>query len=242
MQRSSIKGTIYNILSFILISMIIISCDSFKMKQSDLYEKPHDSDKIIISKSSWGIDHISGFDSLGFNNRDTVPNIILYSSGEAMFDLYSELDRGIPILLVSASYSCGPSQKNLPRIDNIEQRFDGQISVYLVQIVESHPIDTISPYSHNDRIWTTKGRKRDKQQIHQPRTYGERKDLSRQWIKECDINTQVLLDSRDNSFWNEFGQAPHIAYLINTDRTVYHRQSWFKANEMTSKISALLNQ
>ncbi len=236
--------TLHNIVLFFTFSLLLgySSCTNHNSTSSNSSNQPKDSDKIANAKSEGIHNNYEGLEKLGFKNGDKVSDFTLYTAGGKEVNLFKELKKGRPILLVSGSYSCRPAQKSLINIDKFEQKFKGKMDIYMIQVVEAHPYDTKSPYSETDEIWIKRGLERRNMRAKQPKTYGERKSLAKSWKNECGFEANVLLDSPDNDFWQNYGQAPNTAYLIHPNGEVYHKQVWFDKEEMTLKISELLDE
>ena len=209
---------------------------------SDEFSLPDDSEKIKITHSVAINNRFISDNDIGIDVGEKVNNFKLYSPSGESFDLYNELKKGKPILLVSGSYSCGPSQKNMKHINDIRNSFKDKVIVYFIHVVEAHPFDTISPYSEERKIWSSQADRKNKIRTSQPGTYGERKDLANKWKGECNLQAKMLIDNQDNYFWMEFGQGPNMAYLIEPGGSVYYKQIWFKKNPMIIKIKELLEE
>ncbi len=78
--------------------------------------------------------------------------------------------------------------------------------------------------------------------ITQPKTYDERVTQTKQWIKEVQINTPVVVDDVDNAVWCTYGPASNIAYLINSDGTIRFKQIYYDPTSMEPEIKDLLNK
>jgi hypothetical protein len=76
----------------------------------------------------------------------------------------------------------------------------------------------------------------------QPKTFGERKALAQKWIKELKITVPVLLDNPVNQFWNYFGQAPNMAYLIKPNGMVVEKEIWLEMNKFERAVQQLISK
>ena len=180
-----------------------------------------------------GID--GSWDSLGYQPGEHVPNFILYSAEGEPFRLDHELEKGKPIVLINGSYTCDVSRANLPAITSITEKYKDSLNFFIIYTIDPHPADTVSPYSYDEK-WEAPDNIRDSVYADQPRTYGERVALSKQWSEEYNIPAPVLIDSPDNIYWHYFGQAPNMAYIIDTDGIVYYKQAWFREEELEEQI------
>lgn len=195
-----------------------------------------DKTPIIFSKS----EGISGdWDSLGIPRGAKVPDITLFSPEGELFHLYEELHRGKPVVIFNASYTCDVSRSNLPKMERIVRRFENKAKFYVVYTIEPHPADTLSPYSGDNKIWIADKNVLDTIAADQPRTYGERVELAKQWRDKYHFESEIVIDSPDNYYWETFGQAPNMAYVIEPDGTVFYKQSWFRDKEFEVELDLI---
>ena len=176
------------------------------------------------------------WEMLGYHQGDTVPDITLYSGEGQPFHLYAELHKGKPVMIINGSYTCDISRGNLPSINALSERVGKNIEVVMVYTIDAHPNDMMSPYSPDSDIWIPPNNIRDSISAQQPKTYGERVELSKAWIKENQIHVPVVIDKPDNEYWMEFGQAPNMCYIIDADGVVEYRQTWFDEKKLEEKI------
>ncbi|MBK7967378.1 MAG: hypothetical protein IPK10_20320 [Bacteroidetes bacterium] len=83
----------------------------------------------------------------------TVPDFKLYTLSGDSVDLSQVLQQGLPVLLISSSYTCPVFRGKIPNINTVDSIYQGQLQVYVVYTVEAHPDIDVSPYSGN--VWTT---------------------------------------------------------------------------------------
>lgn len=180
---------------------------------------------------------------LGYLPGKEVPDIKLLSPDGEAFQLHHELKaRKKPLLIVTGSYTCDISRGNLPSVEALNERFGNRVDVMIVYTVEAHPFDSPSPYSATGDVMIAADNVRDNVRAAQPMTYGERVDLAKTWVREQNINVPLVIDNPRNEFWRAFGQAPNMAYLIDTEGKVAFRQLWFSEKEMKKQIRNLLHR
>ncbi len=118
-------------------------------------------------------------------------------------------------------------------------KYSDAIHVVIVYIIEPHPIGSISPYS--DKEWPLSySTDEEGNPIFQPQTYDERLVLAQKTIKEQGILCPVLVDEMDNPIWCTYGQAPNIAYLIQSDGEIIVKQIWNDPVKMEEFILAYI--
>ena len=116
------------------------------------------------------------------------------------------------------------------------------MDIYIIYTAEAHPIDHPSPYSRENSIWIRPENVRDSIEAKKPTTYGERKALSQQWEEKFKIRPKILLDNPHNEYWSLYGQAPNMAYLIDSDGIIIERQINFHLKKIEDKIKNLLKR
>jgi len=238
--------TLNSLFLFLSLSLLVFysgcTFDNSSIDSNTSSDQPKDSEKISIIRSEGIHVNYRGLETLGLQNGDKASDFTLYTANGEDVNLFKELNKGRPILLIAGNYACRPAQKNLTKIEEIEEKYKESIDVYIIQVVEAHPYDSKSPYSETGEVWLKPGLEKHNIRSKQPKTYGERKSLAQSWKKECSIGTIMLMDSPDNDFWMNYGQAPNMAYLIHPNGKVYHKQVWFEKEEMDRKINELLDK
>lgn len=180
------------------------------------------------------------WDKLGYQQGDIVADFVLYSEEGKQFRLSDELMKGKPVVLSGASYTCDISRRNFPAVRNLWKKYGEDLAFYVVYTTEAHPADVGSPYSPDGRVWIADANVRDKVEAEQPKTYKERVELSRIFKGRNYVPLEVLVDNPNNYFWNNFGQAPNMIYVILPDSRVYFKQTWFEEKELDRYLAELL--
>lgn len=201
------------------------------------YHSPPDGDTKIAMHSSQGVGGV--WEMLGFHPGNYVPDFKLYTTDGLPFRLYEELANEKPTVIINASHTCDFSRANLPSIKDVMKRYATKANMVVVYTIDAHPSDTLSPYAEDDQAWIPPNNQRDNISTPQPKTYGQRVNLSRQWKKGNDINGRVLVDGPDNQFWNTFGQAPNMCYIISRGGKVEYRQTWYNGKALELELERL---
>ncbi|MBK7966217.1 MAG: hypothetical protein IPK10_13660 [Bacteroidetes bacterium] len=170
----------------------------------------------------------------------TVPDFKLYTLSGDSVDLSQVLQQGLPVLLISSSYTCPVFRGKIPNINTVDSIYQGQLLVYVVYTVEAHPDIDVSPYSGN--VWTTSANISEGVLYRQPKTYGERMAIADSLLSHYYIRPEILIDGPCNEWWLNYGTEPNSATLIKTDGSVFAFQQWFnKAPEnIFCEIDSLL--
>jgi hypothetical protein len=181
------------------------------------------------------------FGLAGFNEGDTIPHFRLYTPDGISVDIEDELKKGLPVLLISGSYTCPVYRSIIDDMNAIASDYAGEISVFNIYVVEAHPIVDMNPYSGVNNV--TQNNYDDSVLYEQPETYGERKWVIAEMEKKYPVTPDILIDGICNEWWLNFGPAPNNAYLVNTNGIIFSKQGWFnKAPEnMSDDIDSLLS-
>jgi len=216
------------LITFLAIASLLFSCSKSR--------RP-DPDAKISLDASMGT---SGtWEMLGFHPGNRVPDFLLYSTDGSPYHLYKELANKKPTVIINASHTCDFSRANLPAFKSIVDRYESKANLVIVYTIDAHPSDTLSPYAENDRPWIPPNNVRDKIETPQPRTYGERVSLSQKWKEENAISVPVLVDGPENSFWNTFGQAPNMCYILSDSGYVEYRETWFNGQKLEQELDRI---
>ena len=234
-----LKNTFF-IIPLIILSYSLNSCSS--KKETDSREENMLAsvpvDEALIASSSF--DETYDWDSLAPKTASKFPSFTIFKLNGEQFDLYTELQKGRPILLISGSYTCDITRSWLPDIDELTQLYQDHLDVYMIYVVEAHPVDAASPYSKKHKIWIVEKNIEDSIETKRPTTYLERKNLGKQWIDRFNIKSELLIDNPNNVCWVSFGRKPNMAYLIKPDQILYARQKWFERESLEKEIKNLL--
>lgn len=161
----------------------------------------------------------------GFAPGDTVPDFKLYTLMGDSVQLSQVLQQGLPVLLISSSYTCPVFRGKIPDINKVDSIYQGQLQVYIIYTVEAHPDIDVSPYSGN--VWTTSANITEGVLYRQPTTYGERAVVVDSLLSHYYIRPDILIDGPCNEWWLNYGTEPNSATLIKTDGSVFAFQQWF---------------
>jgi hypothetical protein len=179
-------------------------------------------------------------DSSGYAEGDLVPDFTLYKTNGDSVRLREALSNGKPVLLVAGNYTCPIFRQKIQALNDIATYYAGQLQVYLIYVVEAHPVIDPSPYS--GFVWTTSDNYSEGVLYEQPDTYGERLEMIDSLLAHYSIVPEILADGPCNNWWQNFGPAPNNAYLIDTNGIVRAKQGWFNRapDNMWCEIDSLL--
>jgi hypothetical protein len=196
------------------------------------------ADTEAVCEIPWRIG--GGFDTLGFNISDTVPDFTLYDPSGVAYNLRSQLETGKPVLLVTGSYTCPVFRNHIIELNELKNQFGELVSIFIIYTVEAHPDSDISPYYGYVNVSAQNFQ--EGILFGQSKTYGERKIMVDTMLKSMLISVPVLLDGPCNNFWNSFECGPNTAYLIRPDGVIFSKHGWFnqEPQNMTDDINLLL--
>ncbi|MCH8902648.1 MAG: T9SS type A sorting domain-containing protein [Bacteroidetes bacterium] len=229
-------------LNFALVSLILFCLTSIDVQGQPVL-KPFLGDSLLPSDAD-SICNIpqagSNYDTQGYNVGDTVADFTLFKVNGTPVNLRTELQSGKPVLLVDGSFTCPAYRDRMPDFNTIYSTYANDLIMYVVYVVEAHPIVDVSPYSGT--VWTVPANTSAGINYTQAKTYGERKTTIAAMNAYMTVDPEILIDGICNIWWSNFGPAPNNAYLIDVDGTVYAKHGWFNKapNDMVASIDALL--
>jgi hypothetical protein len=147
-----------------------------------------------------------------------------------------------PVLMIAGSYTCPRFRDMIPVIDSIQTLYADQLSTVIIYTVEAHPHIDISPYFGVVNTQQTNINQGILYQ--QPVTHGERLQVANEMLAAMPISVPVLMDGPCNEWWEYYGPAPNIAYLISTDGLIVSRHTWLHQHpqDIFCDIDELLGQ
>ncbi len=206
-------------------------------------KRPPSLESEITFDKSAGISGYQLWNEMGFHEGEQSPNFTLFSGRGQKFNLYETLQKdNKPVMLITGSYTCDVTRHNLKAINELSDSIGNKVDMYMIYTIDAHPADVPSPYSANDKPWIAKANIRDSVEEAQPATYGERIQLADKWKNDYDVKPPILIDTPENGFWKNFGQAPNMVYLILPSGIIYFKQSWFNEKEVKESVKSLLSQ
>lgn len=196
---------------------------------------PNDNDVVCTIPLYTG-----SFDNSGYHNGDTIPDFTLYKSNGDSVNLATELQSGTPVLLVTGNYTCPVFRGKINDINTMASIYGSQLKIFVVYVVEAHPIIDISPYSGT--VWVPSANTTEGVLFRQPSTYGERKEIIDSLLAHYTINVPIVIDGPCNNWWLNYGPSPNNAYLINPNGVVVSKNAWFNRapDNMFCSIDSLL--
>lgn len=227
-----------------LIFLLLTACLLHAQKHSrSLKPTPEDASPIVFKKSDAMEDHnyMMRWGIMVKPAGEKAPDFTIRHLNGKTFNLYNELKKGKPILLINGSYTCDVSRGHMEEVSALSRKYKKDVKVYVIHTVEAHPSDMPSPYSISNEVWPSKHNIRDGIAANRPRTYLERRTLTEKWINFLQIKPKVLVDDPDNAFWKLYGQAPNMAFLIGPDDIISASQIFFDREQMEKNIELLLD-
>ena len=94
--------------------------------------------------------------------------------------------------------------------------YQDKANMVIVYTIDAHPSDTLSPYAQNDQPWIPPNNRCNQIETPQPRTNGERVELTKTWKAENDISApfwSTILTTRFRMF---SGKHPTCATCFAT--------------------------
>ena len=222
---------------FFLFSIFIVKGQNLK-PSIGLVNLPADASTICAIPTYTG-----SFTTSGYMAGDTIPHFQLYDKNGTGMDVLTVLQTGKPLLLIAGAYTCPVFRQKIVRINQVAATYSNQINIYVVYVVEAHPVTPdVSPYSGG--VWTTSENQTEGILYAQPTTYGVKKQMVNNMLANnlYTLSVPVLIDGPCNAWWLNFGPAPNNAYLIWPNGVIYKKHGWFdKAPEnIMTDINSML--
>ncbi|MGF1471699.1 MAG: TlpA family protein disulfide reductase [Rubrobacteraceae bacterium] len=111
--------------------------------------------------------------------------------------------RGVPIVLVTGSYTCPQYVDKIDAMDRISQRYP-EATFLTIYVREAHPGAEVPPHRHME----------------------EKRALARRTVAEDGEKAEVLLDDLNGTAHRAFGSLPNVVYVIDAGGTVVMRGDW----------------
>lgn len=171
--------------------------------------------------------YLGSFYDSGLFPGALVNDFTLYDLQDNAYTLSDIMADGKPVLLVGGSYTCPVFRGKLDEINEVAALYGDQLNVFIIYVLEPHPINDISPYYGVENV--TNNNINYGVLYEQPTTYGERKFVLEEMLNDplLDINVPILIDGPCNAWWETFGPAPNNAYLISPEGTIWAKHGWF---------------
>ena len=132
-------------------------------------------------------------------------NLPVLGDEERTIDLFSL--RGSPVVLVFGSYSCGPFEKSLSKVNRLFQAHKDLVTFYLVYTREQHEG---RPSKHRPTM-------------QQSSTIAERSGNATMCVMDRKVEMPVLLDLPDDSVAHAYGGLPNRFYLLDENGLIVFR-------------------
>jgi hypothetical protein len=200
------------VFSFVLIviSFTIANAQVQLQRNIGLDAAPNDSDKICPI-----IPFLGSFDESGLAAGENAYDFTLYDRENNPLTLSKILKEKKPVLLVSGSYTCMFFRYHVPLINSLASIFGDKINIYIIYTYEAHP--SVGEIPFMDSPLADSFNHASGILYPQPETYGQRKAIAFDMLKNMQINVPILFDGPCNQWISHFGPSPNIAYLIGTN-------------------------
>lgn len=133
-----------------------------------------------------------------------------------------------PVVIVSASASCPIYRNVMFQVENLRKKYAEKIKVLLIYTLEAHPAIDPSPYTENGSgQWTLAVNVKDRILVRQTLNYAARKQNALALAERYSLDrSAILVDDRDNPFWQNYGKFPNSLFLIDRSGKVYFSEAW----------------
>ena len=80
------------------------------------------------------------------------------------------------------------------------------------------------------------------QEIDQPETMDERKDLASRCREELGLSWTIVVDGMDNAVRDTYGGLPNSTYIIDTDGEIVHKEAWANPDSWPEVLDRILGE
>jgi ankyrin repeat protein/thiol-disulfide isomerase/thioredoxin len=177
------------------------------------------------------------FDKTGPQVGEQVPDLRLHTlKGEEQ--RLSDAWNGGPALLVTSSLTCPKSRSRWPELKELVEKYQDQLNVVIVYVIEAHPVGSVCPYKGVEDV--TPENERDGILRKQPKTLEDRLELAQEFKRLLRINTPIYIDNIKDEAWKGLGAAPNLALLVDQKGIVVSRSGWFEGKKSKEAIDKYL--
>ena len=161
-----------------------------------------------------------------------------------------------PIVLQFGSYTCPVFRYRRFDMQPLREKYEDQVTFLVVYTQEAHPNGAPSPYTKNEPVkipdkgsgadaqankqWVPLINRLSRVNKGQTTSLQARTEQASQARRAMKSNAVFLVDDVDNRVWQEYGQAPSSAFLIDLDGNVVLRQPWVNPKPLSEAIDQLL--
>jgi len=205
----------------IIVIIILLSLVPNLLIPTGLINKETNSNKIQIPNDSDTVSFLKieiNSEIQGPSIGEIAPNFTVFSINKQKFNLYSELKKGKPVLLVTGSYTCPIYRIKLDVINDVYNRYSNLLNIIVVYGAEAHPVE------YNDEIRLNI---EDNIYFNAPKTYLERKLIAKEMLENLEHKIPLYIDNPNNSVLNKYGYSPNSSYIIGLDGIVLSSHDMF---------------
>lgn len=176
------------------------------------------------------------FDRTGPQPGEWLPNLPVTRLDGQVRTLHQEA-QGLT-LLVTSSFTCPKSRSRYESLKALARRFQNQLRVVLIYVIEAHPVVDVCPYK--GVVDVTTDNQRDGILFRQPTTMAERLSLARAFRDHQRIELPIVVDHLENRAWTALGEAPNLALVVDSHRRILLRQGWYEGASLEGELRRLL--
>ena len=145
---------------------------------------------------------------------DRIPDFDLTTLDGGRFRSADLTETG-PALLVFGSYTCPVTESAAPGLNQLRERFGGQVRFVMVNVREAHPGKNVP----------------------QPQSMDQKTSHAEQLRDAHGFNFEVVLDDIDGTLHRALSPKPNSAYIVDWEGTILFRVQW--ANDTNALAEAL---
>lgn len=139
-----------------------------------------------------------------------------------------------PLVLVFGSFTCGRFRSQYAAVEELKQRYGGQVEFLAVYVREAHPTDGWRMQSNDESGISLK----------QPHNEGERINVAQRCCSKLKMSMPMVVDAMDDRVGHSYSGMPNRLYLIDRKGRIAYKSGrgpfGFKPDELEQSLLMLL--
>jgi hypothetical protein len=180
---------------------------------------------------------LAHYDEMAPQQSEPAPDFALTDIDGKIVKL-ADLVGDKPLVIQLGSYSCPVFRYRRFDVQELQRDYAGRVDFVVVYTQEAHPADAINPYE--DRIWNPVINKVAGVNLAEHTTLQERRQQASLAFEAMELQSRFLVDTMDNSVWQQYGAAPSAAYVVDVHGIIRLRQPWVYPREIRDVLDTLL--
>ncbi len=203
--------------------------DLLKVNDASCAVKPADMPSRPVLIRSFFAGEIGSMNE-GPKLNEPAPKFTLKTvDGKASVEL-EKLIGAKPLVLVFGSFTCGRFRTQYAAVEELKQRYGGQVEFLAVYVREAHPTDGWRMHSNDESGISLK----------QPCSEGERVNVAQRCCSKLKMSMSMVVDEMDDRVGHAYSGMPNRLYLIDRKGRIAYKSGrgpfGFKPDELEQSL------